>query len=36
MEKTIIIKFNPVNPSDSSLWIISGENLPVITNVTNF
>jgi hypothetical protein len=36
MEKTKIIRFTPANPSNSSLQVTSGENLPVIKNVTNF
>jgi hypothetical protein len=32
IEKNKIVKCIPANPSNSSLWITSGENLPVITN----
>jgi hypothetical protein len=32
MGKTKTVKFTPANLSNCSLWITSGENLPVITN----
>jgi hypothetical protein len=32
MEETKILKFMPADPSNTSLQINSGENLPVITN----